>query len=183
MTRFQTWIAPRGCTTLPSGSALESPRLALSSPAGPGNVRCRSAELGSSKSERLSGSHDATRGRARPGLRASLGRVTYGRLRRLGLPVLLLSVSRRAVVPEASRRRRKTAETAVSRRPGVATKATRDLRPRVAPRVVRIGRLRPAPETSSGRPERGFLLLSASGNVVRGPVGPADARRLPDTVF
>ena len=82
-TRFQTWIAPRGCTTLPSGSALESPRLALSSPAGPGNVRCRSAELGSSKSERLSGSHDATRGRARPGLRASLGRVTYGRLRRL----------------------------------------------------------------------------------------------------
>lgn len=75
------------------------------------------------------------------------------------------------------------AKRADARRPGVVTKAERDLRPRLATHVVRIGRLSPAPETSSGWPERGFQPLFAAGDVVWGPVGPADTRRLPDTVF
>lgn len=62
--------------------------------------RC-SGELCSSKGERLSGSHGPTRARTRSGLRAPPGRVLWRAAGNFGLPVLLSSVSHRAVVLEA----------------------------------------------------------------------------------
>jgi len=181
---FQTWTAPRGCSAhcqamarwKARGARFPAPlAVAMGTAAAPScappKLRCSPALATRRAPER-----DPGRAHRRVG---SLTDAPGA----FGLPALLSSVSRRAVVPEASRSRRETAEAADTRRPGAVTKATRHLRPRLAVRVARVGRLRPVPETSSGRPERGFLLLSASGDVVRGPVGPADPRRLPDTVF